>query len=304
MGLKITKIERKIVPVLGVPVDSTTRARVLGEIETFLEISLKKGRSSSQGRLFIVTPNPEIVSLASEKPPLASILHNASISLPDGIGVVMAQRYLNLQTMRVPGLMHLVSLCSGLWVGLSAFIARDWLFSAGEVVPGRVVFEDLVGVASKKGLRVFLLGGKDGVAAQAAQKLKTGNLKLKIEAESGPVLTQEGKPIKGQEGLEGDIISKIREFEPDMLFVGFGAPKQEYWISRNWDKLGGVRLVMTVGGAFDYISGVVPAVPGWVSSWGLEWLWRLATQPWRVKRIWNAVVVFPWRVFRWKVKKG
>src|SRR3989344_5702836 len=205
MGLKITKIERKIVPVLGVPVDSTTRARVLGEIETFLEISLKKGRSSSQGRLFIVTPNPEIVSLASEKPPLASILHNASISLPDGIGVVMAQRYLNLQTMRVPGLMHLVSLCSGLWVGLSAFIARDWLFSAGEVVPGRVVFEDLVGVASKKGLRVFLGWGRREGRDEQREKKKNKKKKRQKRGQGEGLRERKGGRVGGEGGGIGLI---------------------------------------------------------------------------------------------------
>ena len=72
----------------------------------------------------------------------------------------------------------------------------------------------------------------------------------------------------------------------DVLFVALGMVKQERWIYNNREKLkdSGVRLAMGVGGAFDYISGAVPRAPKFMRDAGLEWLFRLLVQPWRLKR--------------------
>lgn len=69
----------------------------------------------------------------------------------------------------------------------------------------------------------------------------------------------------------------------DILFVAFGSPKQEIWIAENLDKLP-VRVAIGVGGAFDFVSGKVKRAPVWVRKIGLEWLFRLILQPWRIKR--------------------
>lgn len=69
----------------------------------------------------------------------------------------------------------------------------------------------------------------------------------------------------------------------DILFVAFGSPKQEIWINKNLDKLN-AKVVIGVGGAFDFISGKVPRAPRILRSLGLEWLFRLIVQPWRIKR--------------------
>lgn len=109
---------------------------------------------------------------------------------------------------------------------------------------------------------VGFLGGRGDVAKRCAECLKKKYPKLKV--------------------------SFVRE-EPgeipatDILFVAFGAPKQEYWIAANLDKIP-VRVAMGVGGAFDYISGRVPRAPIWIRNLGFEWLFRLIIQPWRTKR--------------------
>jgi N-acetylglucosaminyldiphosphoundecaprenol N-acetyl-beta-D-mannosaminyltransferase len=69
----------------------------------------------------------------------------------------------------------------------------------------------------------------------------------------------------------------------DILFVALGAPKQEFWINKNLDKIP-VKVAIGVGGAFDYISGKTPRAPTFIRSVGLEWLFRLVVQPWRIKR--------------------
>ena len=67
------------------------------------------------------------------------------------------------------------------------------------------------------------------------------------------------------------------------MFVAFGSPKQELWIAQNLDKLP-AKVVIGVGGAFDFVSGKVKRAPVWVRKIGFEWLFRLIIQPWRIKR--------------------
>mgnify|MGYP001594989872 CR=1 FL=1 len=317
-GLETVRIERDIVPILGVAVDSTKRGRVLSQVTSFLEKNRTQARVG-QGqeflgnlpKLFVATPNPEIVNLASREASLRKILGQASLCVPDGIGIIMAQRFLRMQVPKFPGVTQLVLLGSGLWVGISAIIARDWLISFGETVPGRLLFEDLVSMSAKKGWKVFLLGGGQGIAEKAADiiqnsKFKTQNYnsKFKIYGEAGPRLDMNGLPLNSEEAqVEQDTIERINAFKPDFLFIGFGAPKQEYWLWRNLPKLD-IKVGMVVGGTFDSIAGTVFEAPRFVSEIGLEWFWRLVTQPWRLPRILTAVFVFPLKVFIWRLRNG
>jgi len=71
--------------------------------------------------------------------------------------------------------------------------------------------------------------------------------------------------------------------QTDLLFIAFGPPKQEKWIANNLDKVP-IKVAMGVGGAFDYLSGNVFRAPKWLRDLGMEWLFRLSLQPWRIKR--------------------
>lgn len=301
--VRIVKTRRQFVPIFDIPVDSTRKERVLEEILRFLA-GLQDLKLNAVGkRLLIVTPNPEILVYASTDSAFASILRNASLCLPDGVGVVMAQRFLSLPAVQNPLLRPVDILRQGLLVGLSAVFNRRWLFACGEVVPGRVVFEELVEVAAERGLRVFLLGGAEGIAQKAAEKLLRRYPKLKVKSARGPWLDKEGRPQNAEEvWVERDTVGQINRFEPDLLFVAFGHPKQEFWFDRNLPHLH-ARVAMVVGGALDYAAGAVVGVPKWVSEANLEWLWRLVTQPRRAKRIATALFVFPWLVFWWKACK-
>lgn len=129
--------------------------------------------------------------------------------------------------------------------------------------------------------KIFLLGGFNGVAQRLAQKYTCGF------AEQGP-----NQDIK--------IIDKINKFQPDLLFVAYGRIKQELWIARNLQNLN-CKVVMGVGSAFDEVAqeGVWKTkAPVWMQRMGLKWLWRALRDPKHWFRIWRAVVVFPWRVFR------
>jgi N-acetylglucosaminyldiphosphoundecaprenol N-acetyl-beta-D-mannosaminyltransferase len=75
--------------------------------------------------------------------------------------------------------------------------------------------------------------------------------------------------------------------------VGFGFPRQEAWIHRHLHEFPTVRVAIGVGGTIDYWSGMKQRAPIWMQKVGLEWAWRLYKEPWRVGRIFRAVVVFP-----------
>lgn len=129
-------------------------------------------------------------------------------------------------------------------------------------VAGTDLMETLCDLASKKDLTVGLLGGRDGVAEEAGECLIGRYPGLKVGFIS-------------KEWTEGESV--------DLLFVAFGHPKQEKWIFKKLPMLN-VKVAMGVGGAFDYISGKVPRAPIWMRNLGLEWLFRLSVQPWRIKR--------------------
>ena len=91
---------------------------------------------------------------------------------------------------------------------------------------------------------------------------------------------------------------EINQNNSKILFVALGMPKQEKWIHQNLKSMPSVKLAMGVGGSFDFISGRIRRAPRLIRSLGLEWAYRLFYQPWRIKRIFKAVIVFPWLVLK------
>ncbi|MDO8648504.1 MAG: WecB/TagA/CpsF family glycosyltransferase [Candidatus Peregrinibacteria bacterium] len=137
---------------------------------------------------------------------------------------------------------------------------------------------------------VFLLGSAPGIADRAAETLMQMNAQLNI------VGTHAGSP---RDEDAPAIIEKIRSALPSILLVAYGAPAQDLWVDQHLASLPSVRLAMGVGGTFDFLAGTRKRAPLILQSLGLEWMWRLLLEPKRWKRIWNAVVVFPWFVLRY-----
>lgn len=129
--------------------------------------------------------------------------------------------------------------------------------------------------AAREGWRLFLLGAAEGVADKAAEVLTLNNPGLKI------VGTYSGSP----QGIEEDeLVEQVNASGADILFVAYGAPTQDKWIARNLPRLR-PAMAIGVGGSFDFIAGIVPRAPLWMRERGLEWLYRLYLQPWRIKRM-------------------
>ncbi len=149
----------------------------------------------------------------------------------------------------------------------------------GASLPGRITGADglplLAQRAVRHGWRMFLLGAAPGVAERAATALRARFPGLQIAG------THSGSPAAQE---EDDIVARINASRADLLFVAWGAPRQDKWIARNLPRLQ-VGMAMGVGGALDFVAGDVPRAPLWLRRRGLEWLFRLARQPWRLRRM-------------------
>ncbi len=149
----------------------------------------------------------------------------------------------------------------------------------GAPLPERVTGSDGVPFiarhASERGWKIFFLGAAKGVAAAAASILKERYPGLVV------VGTYGGSPAEAE---EDEIVTMVNASGADILFVAFGAPKQDKWIARNLPRLQ-VSMAMGVGGSLDFIAGIVPRAPHWMRNRGLEWLYRLVRQPWRLRRM-------------------
>jgi N-acetylglucosaminyldiphosphoundecaprenol N-acetyl-beta-D-mannosaminyltransferase len=145
--------------------------------------------------------------------------------------------------------------------------------------PGRVSGSDLVPTLARacaaRAWRPFLLGAGPGVAGAAASRLEADNPGLRVAG------VHAGSPRPEDDEA---TLRRIAEARPDVLLVAYGAPRQELWIARNRDRLD-VPVAIGVGGTFDFLAGRVRRAPRIIRRVHLEWLWRLAQQPARVRRM-------------------
>lgn len=152
--------------------------------------------------------------------------------------------------------------------------ARRQGCSISEPVTGVDLIPPLAALCARRRFRLFLLGAAPGVAAELATRLAAENPGLEVAAHSGSPDTSS----------DAETLGLIHDHRPHVLLVAYGAPNQELWIDRMSDRLG-VSLAMGVGGAFDYLTGRVPRAPRWMRQAGMEWLFRLGSQPWRIRRM-------------------
>jgi N-acetylglucosaminyldiphosphoundecaprenol N-acetyl-beta-D-mannosaminyltransferase len=279
-------ISTKKIKILDIYVDRVTTNDVLNKIRDYL-------RSSDEH--YIVTPNPEFLITAQKDKEFKKILNSADIAIADGIGLLWAAKFLSIPTSRWLSVRIFQSLIQFVYTELSLVFYPKYCRS---VLLERVAGSDLVWkisqLAEQENSSIYLLGAEKGVAKECGRKLKQRYPKLRITG------AQSGSPKKE---FDDKIVEEINRVKPDILFVAYGAPKQEKWIARNLEKLGSVKLTMGVGGAFDFIVGKVRRAPKILRNLGLEWVYRLFREPWRLKRIYNASCKFPCLVLRSKLRK-
>ncbi|OGM24095.1 hypothetical protein A2715_02875 [Candidatus Woesebacteria bacterium RIFCSPHIGHO2_01_FULL_39_32] len=280
--------------ILNVRIDSSSTASLLRFV---------RSRLTSRRKFFIVTPNPEQVMRAQTDEVFKKILNSADISIPDGVGLVAAHKFLMLPSTDSYVLRPFLYFAQGLGVGFSIFFDRKWVESSLQVIRGRDLFYELIKLANKKGWRVFLVGDELRSAQKAADILSKNYKNVNLFAATGPNLDQDANPrTKKDRIVENATIDKINKLNPELLFIGFGAPLQEKWLYRYRQKLnyGGA---MVIGGTFDYVSGKKSIPPNWVSESGLEWLWRLIFSNQKPKRVFSAFPSFPLKVYLHKLNR-
>ena len=170
-------------------------------------------------------------------------------------------------------------------------LAKAARFLKTSPLPERVTGSDLVirlaELSHQKGYRIYFLGAQEGVAATTVARLKARYPGLQVAGYYA------GSPDPAEDEA---IAQRVLPTRPDILLVAYGAPRQDKWVARNLERLQ-VPVCIGIGGSFDFIAGTAQRAPVWLQRLGLEWLHRLITQPWRWRRIWNAVIRFSWLVF-------
>ncbi len=216
---------------------------------------------SPKGICQIVSLNPEILVLTDQDKRFKDIIRTAQITIIDGTGIVMAARWLNIATgPRLTG----VDLCKRL------------LDMAGDIR-----------------LTVLLIGGRGNLAYKVAECYE----QLYPEANFYGI---EGiKDIKNpRKEEEAEIFSIVRRMKPCLVIAAFGSPDQEIWLDRHTKEFNGM-VVMGVGQGLDVLGGKVRRAPFILRKSGLEWLYRLLTQPWRWRRQ-LRLIKFGWLVLKEK----
>ncbi|MEA2098429.1 MAG: WecB/TagA/CpsF family glycosyltransferase [Patescibacteria group bacterium] len=283
--------------ILDVKINEITITEVLEKIKSFL---------LSDQQYYIVTLNPEMIVEAQENYYFKKIVNEADLVIPDGIGIVLANRFLNNQILskKITGIDLIYKICE------SEFVKdkRIYLLGAGEEIA-----EKTAKVLSKKYDDLNIVGAEEGIRSKISNfqfpisnKFSIFNFKIlrQVIKRIEKVCDDRQKILKQVQNDNqihiscNNLIQRINKAQPDIIFVAFGAPKQEEWICKNLKKMPSVKLAIGVGGSFDFISGKVKRAPLIFQKLWLEWLWRLILEPRRVGRIYNATVKFSWLVLK------
>jgi N-acetylglucosaminyldiphosphoundecaprenol N-acetyl-beta-D-mannosaminyltransferase len=199
-------------------------------------------------RLTVTYLNPNYVVAAAKSARLAAAINEFDLVLADGIGVMFGARVLEIP---VPGRLSTDRVCLG-------------------------IFSECAKHGRK--LKVFLFGGRAGIAEKAAQTLQAAYPTVEV------VGTHHG--WSGSAG-DADIVERINSSRPDLLLVCLGTPRQQLWVSAHASRLQ-CPVIMTGGGYLDNLSVSVAYYPRWVDRMGLNWLWRLCTEP---RHVWRRYTV-------------
>lgn len=193
----------------------------------------------------VFTPNAEMIARAAADPEITKLLNGGDLNTPDGVGILWAAKRLGTP---LP-----------------------------ERIAGIELGERAIAHCAEVGCCVFLLGGAEGVAEAAAERLKEKYPDLCICG------THHGYFDPNSDENE-ELIKIISQASPKLLIVCLGFPRQESWITANRSRLSSVKIMMGLGGSLDVWSGRVHRAPRIIQSMRLEWLWRILREPSRIPR--------------------
>ncbi|MGH8003110.1 MAG: WecB/TagA/CpsF family glycosyltransferase [Limisphaerales bacterium] len=229
-------------------------------LEDFLQ-KLEEQMRRGKGA-YVVTPNVDhIVQLKTDEH-FREICRQASFVVPDGMPLVWASR----------------------WLGKTL----------PERIAGADLFPRLSARAAQTGRSIFLLGATPSVCGRVIAKLRRENPALKIAGHYSPPFGFEKCRVELEK-----IVRALKQARPDVVFAALGTPKQEKLIYYLRAKVP-VKLFLGVGAAFDFYSGEKRRAPLWLQKTGLEWAFRLLSEP---GRLWKRYLVDDPRFFWWVAKE-
>ncbi len=230
-------------------------ARVMGvpvhniDVQEATDI-MKQWIERRESRRWIAVTSSHGLVEGFKRPDFKAILESADLSIPDGE-----------------------------W---TARVAAQKLGAAPKRVRGADLLTTFCEMANRQGYSNYFYGDTDEVLGALVHELKNRFRSLAVAGAFSP-------PFRALSACEDDeIVRMINRAKPDVLWVGLGLPKQERWIYEHLDRLE-VPVVVAIGAAFKFVSGKVKPAPRKVSAMGLEWLWRLASEP---KKCWRRALVY------------
>ncbi len=245
------------VAIFGIEIDALDRGQVLRRLVSWLD-------EEATGR-FVVTPNVDHVVKLSQDAAFRAAYRAAGLVVVDGTPVLWAARWL------------------------------------GRPLPGLVTGSDLTpalfeATRERGTLRVFLFGAADGVADEAARRIRARWPHVDVCGVCSPP-----RGFEQDESLCLRLAQDIRDARPEVLVLGLGAPKQELWAQRI-SLVNPAKVTLCVGATIDFLAGHVHRAPAWLRGTGFEWLHRVMMEPRRLwRRYASDAIRFPvlvWREWR------
>ena len=227
--------------------------------ELFIMESPEQLKSLPKGKLLINTINAHSYNTALKDPLFAKALMKGDVLIPDGASIVKACKWLNAKSKPKERI-----------AGWDLFV-----YEMSEL-------EKDANSNSKDSKKVMFMGSSERVLGLI--KIKSAEIypNLEVVTYSPPY-----KPEFSKEDNDA-IVTAINSENPDLLWIGMTAPKQEKWTYTHWNELNIHCHVGTIGAVFDFFAGTAKRAPQWWQDHSLEWLYRLIIEP---KRMWRRYII-------------
>jgi len=269
------------IDIAGLKIDTLTKKELLSAVSARVE---------SGQKTFITTPYSEFLFASLMDKKILEMLNLSDIAVADGIGIFWAAKFLQLP---LTAKSYFGRISQAFWqmlytLAFAPMLSRGAKDLPPEKIPGSDLVWDISQLAAEKKYSIFLLGGFGTTPKIVAEKLKA----------RFPNLIIAGYSTKNMD--DASVLDDIRKASADFLFVAYGPIRQERWIIEHKEELPS-KLFIGLGGTFDYIAKIRTAPPAFIRSLGFEWLYRLITQPQRIKRIFHATFGLITALMRYKV---
>ena len=279
---------------------------VNGVVEKIEEV-INKG----EGNHLVATTSPYFVMSAQKNSEFMEVVNHSLFSVPDGVGVLYANYYLNKISKMKKGILFPVrAFIKGVSCGLSGFYNKK---EFGHPITGVELTYRLCELSSKKDYTIFFLGGRkrdskgnqvEGDGVDMAQKAAKNIMSLYPNVRIIGATSQFSREAFDDENTMNYIHHCMKEHNVehiDILLVAYNPIQQELWIQRNANKIP-ARISMGIGRTFDYISEEMDKPNPVYAKLHIAWLYTLIKQPWRMKRVMMSFPIFPVKVYLESIK--